>query len=323
MKNTHKKILAVIGIAFLVNVCFNISGISGRVQRMEESQTKAFLSKIVHPVEVFADSLHLSEPRAVIIDGFQKIAATPGLSADHQFDLSTVDDQGTDSVNPEDSADTNEIVYSNKRPLRLLLIGDSMMGPGFGNMLIQYCETDSQIAARRFHKNSTGLTRKDYFDWYNQISKLFHEGTYDAVVVMIGTNDAQGCKDEGILYQYGTEAWDKMYRGRVSAFLDSLVNNTDQVFWLGMPAMKSPKFDVSMRKLTQIVKEELERESKTVFIPTLPLLSNSEQQFTTYGTFGNRQVKLREDDGIHLTNEGGKMVTELLISVIKKKFRFD
>lgn len=323
MKMSLKQILIIIFSAFLVNVCFNISGISGRIQRMEESQTKSVLAQIVYPVESFANTIKLTEPREMLIDGFQSLNQAPELSSDQQIGMVIQDEQPTESAATVDTTKNEDIVYSHKRPLRLLLVGDSMMGPGFGNMLIKYCETDSQIAAKRFHKNSTGLTRMDYFDWYAQISKLFREGSYDAVVVMIGTNDAQGYKAGDVLYQYGTEAWDSMYRTRVSSFLDSLVLHTKHVFWLGMPAMKSPRFDISMRKLTKIVNEELGKESNTTFIPTITLLGNSEDQFTTYGSFGKKQVKLREDDGIHLTNEGGKMVTELLISVIKKKFRFE
>ena len=127
--------------------------------------------------------------------------ANPPTSSDSLFSIAI------DAVAPLDTL----IVYSDENPVSILLVGDSMMGYGFGSSMMQILQGNSKFEPERHYIGSSGLSRPDFFNWPAQLQTLVSENDFDIVIVMLGTNDSQDFRLNGTYYEYGTTDWFDVY----------------------------------------------------------------------------------------------------------------
>jgi len=213
--------------------------------------------------------------------------------------------------------------HSAENPLQMLLIGDSMMGDGLGTMLLRVADDDPAIAADRHFKVSSGMSRPDFYNWPAQLDELFAAGDYDAVVVMMGTNDAQNFQIGDIVYDFRTDAWSQIYRDRVRVFLDKLCAHSEHVYWIGEPPMRSAGFNDRMQYLNQLVQDACGSHPRARYISTIPILGDSNGNYSTSLTVNGKAIQARNDgDGIHLTRAGGQLVADRIFELIRQDFIF-
>ncbi len=79
-----------------------------------------------------------------------------------------------------------------RRPQRVLLVGDSLMQNGcLGSQLEARFKQYPGLHVARWAKQSTGLSRKDYFDWSAKLQELIDKYQPDLIVAIWGANDCQ------------------------------------------------------------------------------------------------------------------------------------
>ncbi len=205
--------------------------------------------------------------------------------------------------------------------LQVLLIGDSMMKVGFGDNLQKALKDIKNIEVTYFGKSATGLVRQDYFDWFQQLDKLCKGKKFNLIVIMIGANDAQGVRQDGKDIQYGSEPWLDLYRKKVNLFARMVSNYSQKFYWIGMPPMLSKSFDGRMRTLSKIFEEETGKLSNGKFISAINILGDDKGNYTAYIKSGGKQLLVRANDGIHLTNSGGELLTQAVIEKFKVDFK--
>ncbi len=94
-------------------------------------------------------------------------------------------------------------------------------------------------------------------DWQEYAAEAMDEQDPEAVVFMIGTNDAsvvnsQDANDDGVA------DWEPDYRERVASMMDLLVGGEKKrtVIWIGAPTMRDDDRDKDVVELNRVMREE-------------------------------------------------------------------
>jgi|HubBroStandDraft_6_1064221.scaffolds.fasta_scaffold371504_2 hypothetical protein len=199
-------------------------------------------------------------------------------------------------------------------PLRVLIVGDSI-GLDMGGALQSDLAGTGVVNAALDGRESTGLTRPDYFNWPAELASDIKADNPQLVVVMIGANDAQdflGPPDT----PYASPAWNGLYAQRVAQFMQVAGSTGAAVVWVGMPPMQNPTLSAQMADLNTIVKQQAGAAKPPVtFIETDKSLGTPTGGYTAFTTNAAGQiVNTRTPDGTHLTPGGGQVVAQQVIA---------
>lgn len=189
--------------------------------------------------------------------------------------------------------------------LGVILIGDSIMqgfGWGFENTL-----KTSKITIKNLAKASTGLTNKKFYDWSEELKdaleNLKNPPQNLLILALFGANDAYSYAFEGRALEFGTDAWKQAYEGRIAQIYDIADEYGAQVAWLGMPCMRSEKFDKKMKTLNLIYKDAAQKRGARYIDISGAICDNGK-----YLKQGADNKPLRNDDGVHISLNGAKKV---------------
>ena len=188
---------------------------------------------------------------------------------------------------------------------QVALVGDSMMAVGLAPVLRRSATRDSGAHFVRAYRSGTGLGRPDVFNWPAQYPQLIGAARPDLVICAIGANDAQNFQVDRNVYLFGTPAWKQMYAERVRDFARLLTRDGARVLWIGMPVMRESGFSRRMASINVLVKDVLAEFPQVTWIDPNPYIAGSGGTFEQYRQDQRgKLVRLRADDGIHLSEEG-------------------
>lgn len=216
-------------------------------------------------------------------------------------------------------ASATESPASSAEASGVLLTGDSMMRVGLAPVLKKTLPEVTGEAVTMHAKSATGLARPDAYDWLKELPKFLKDTRYATVVIAMGSNDCQNLAVPGQkAIAYGTPAWDQAYRARVKAVLDLLCAAADQVLWLGLPPMRNAKFNGRVTSLNTLLASEVGASACGQFLPVSSKLADGKGHYAQFVKVGKHKLRVREDDGIHLTQNGGRLISELVVASLKK-----
>jgi uncharacterized protein len=215
----------------------------------------------------------------------------------------------TTTTNPKDP--------TSGAPLRVLIVGDSI-GLDLGGPLQYDLASTGVVSAALDGRESTGLTRPDYFNWPAELATDLKTTQAQVVVVMIGANDPQdflGPPD----VPYTSPQWNTLYAQRVSQFMQIAEGAGAGVYWVGMPPMQNPGLNAEMSDINAVDQRQAELAKPPVdFIPTTKTLGTPQGGYTAFVTNSAGQIiAARAPDGTHLTNGGGQIVAQLVINTLR------
>jgi hypothetical protein len=199
-------------------------------------------------------------------------------------------------------------------PLRVLIVGDSI-GLDMGGALQSDLAGTGVVNAALDGRESTGLTRPDYFNWPAELANDIKADSPQVVVVMIGANDAQdflGPPDT----PYASPAWNGLYAQRVAQFMQIASSTGAAVVWVGMPPMQNPTLSAQMSDLNTLVKQQAATIKPPVaYIDTDKSIGTPTGGYTAFTTNAAGQiVNTRTPDGTHLTPGGSQVVAQQVIA---------
>lgn len=86
--------------------------------------------------------------------------------------------------------------------------------------------------------------------------------------------------------------------------------------------MRGNRFDGRMKNFNDIFSQCCNSTNSTSvhFIPTDTVLGDESGSYTTYLTVNESTIRVRDDDGIHLSSDGGDLIAEIVLNEIKKDF---
>lgn len=202
-------------------------------------------------------------------------------------------------------------------PLRVLLIGDSL-GLDLGGSLQNRLASTGVVAATLDGKESTGLTRPDYFNWPAELAGDLPRVNPELVVVMMGANDPQNfLGPPGIAF--GTEAWNKEYRHRVVQFMREATSQGAQLIWVGLPPMQDEGLNARVQVINQLQHEAAAKVPSVTYLSSTPIIGGPGGTFAPYVIKGGQNINVRTPDGIHITPEGGAVLSTAVVQLMHRK----
>lgn len=151
---------------------------------------------------------------------------------------------------------------------------------------------------------STGLANYVYRDVAEKTREQLAETRIDIAVVMFGSNDMQGIRDGTVVHRFRSRGWEEVYRRRVRELIGMLQTHGAQVYWVGLPVMRSNGYDANTVYLNAIFEQETAA-AGAVFIPTRQASADAAGGYSAYlpDAAGTPRL-MRADDGIHFTMPG-------------------
>jgi hypothetical protein len=202
-------------------------------------------------------------------------------------------------------------------PLRVLIVGDSI-GLDMGGALQSDLASTGVVNAGLDARESTGLTRPDYFNWPAELQSDLKSANPQVVVVMIGANDAQdflGPPD----VPYTSSQWNTLYAQRAAQFMQIAGSGGATVVWVGMPPMQDPNLSGQMIDIDVVDAHQATLATPPAhFVNTVKSLGTARGGYTAFVTNAAGQiVNTRTPDGIHLTPGGSQVVAQQVIAELQ------
>jgi hypothetical protein len=295
-------VLAAMLIGFFVAGLLDAKGIETRVQGEPLGAGRSVELTLLKPMTTLSGALRLDRPA-------EAMNAMLGRGEGPHHSLTEV----TNKAKPKWPRG-----ITRKRPLRLLIVGDSM-AQVFGSSLENLAEATHLIKAKLEYKISSGLSRPDFFDWPQRLIDQLVEYDPDATAVLFGANDGQNVAVNGKVLEVGSNAWQKVYQARVGRAMGILTRGGRRVYWVGDPIMRDTGYRGRIAMMDHIYEAEAAKHPGVTFINTWHLMANEKGSYSEYLHGGNGdQVLMRAPDGIHLTRAGGDRMAQSVLDVIEK-----
>ena len=198
---------------------------------------------------------------------------------------------------------------SHADPLKLWVGGDSLAG-SFGPALGQMASATGVVDATIDYKVSSGLADNGVRDWYEHAQEAMASENPDAVVFIIGTNDAS------IVNNYdsnndGVPDWEAGYREKVDRMMETFVGGSRHrtVFWLGPPTLGDSTLDKGAKALGPLMRQEAAKFAPdVVYVDTYHLFSGPDGGYSrSLPDKDGNDVEMRISDGIHFTVDGARI----------------
>lgn len=204
------------------------------------------------------------------------------------------------------------------RSSKVLLVGDSLMG-GISSAVaktMRNIEEKSQIES--MWKISSGLVVKKYYDWPKKLQQIPAITKYDFAVVLFGANDDKPIREKGRLIRFKEDSWADYYLQRIAEVTEILCQKSRKVFWLGVPTVRRPSLNTKIKRINNLFQKAAETHPCLDYVETAKIVGFG-NSYSSYAKIGEKMVKTRASDGIHINSVGGKLIAEVILERVGKK----
>ena len=302
-------------VALLVAALLNAQGMHRNASIQPDSPARDVALALTGGLASVSDSLGLSAPRT----GLEALAGNSGKDR-------IITAIGGPIKTPQPAAAAPKRSFSSANKLRLYAGGDSLsletaaalsaQAPGTG--AIQMAEPDGHL--------STGLIRPDNFNWFDRTKEVEKSFNPDVSVLVFGGNDNDdymtGLANGVTIGPFGSPSWRAEYGRRAGLLMDNLTSHRGQLLiWVGAPVAQDEKLDAQMKVLNSVYKSEAaKRPGSVLYVDPDPIFAPN-GQYQTAISFKGSQVVVREPDGQHLNAEGGVVLADYIINLLRKRYK--
>jgi hypothetical protein len=218
------------------------------------------------------------------------------------------------AVVPEQPIFGSEVEAEN---YRILVIGDAL-GGGLGAGLTRMADLETGFEVTNRFKEESGVARPEVHDWGVALPKLLEGNAFDAVVVLLGSNDRQEIRTEEQRLEFGTAEWVASYQARTDRILDALLAAGVKVYWVSVPPMADPEYDAAMRRIADLQRQRVEAKGAN-FVDIRKAFLNPDGSYTDTGPGDDGVVRrLRSRDGVTFFKQGNNRLGQLVLAAIKE-----
>jgi uncharacterized protein len=212
---------------------------------------------------------------------------------------------------------------SHEQPLKLWIGGDSLAG-SFGPALGQIAGATGVVDATIDYKVSSGLADQGIRDWPEHAAETMATDDPDAVVFIVGTNDAS------IANTYdgdgdGTPDWEHDYRARIDTMMQALVggNRHRTVFWLGPPTLGDSNLDRGTELIGPVMAQEAHKFAPDViYVDTYKLFEGPDGGYSrSLPDASGEEVDMRISDGVHFSIDGAEYLSNIVWKLLDKRWQ--
>jgi hypothetical protein len=200
------------------------------------------------------------------------------------------------------------------------VIGDSLsqgLGPAIERGL-----NPSVVRVLSLGRQSTGLSREDYFNWEAGMRQIVEEFRPDLVFVMLGSNDAQAqISRDGTSIPVGSAQWVEGYRERAANLLREATRAGTHVVWVGIPIVEERQRWDFYRRVNDIYRDVASADPLGTYVDTWTPFEGRDGGYTTFGRNERGDlVEVRASDGVHFTPSGYTFLGRLAIRAADEAF---
>lgn len=201
-----------------------------------------------------------------------------------------------------------------RRPL-VLTVGDSMMQP-LDTMLADALR--GRARPRSSVKPGSGLSA-GVFDWLPHARREAARLRPDVTVIFLGTTDRFDMRGpDGVLLRCCDEPWIEEYSRRASEMGAAYARGGEgRVLWLTLPAPRPPGWRAHMAAVNAALGRAAAATPGAAIVAIDRLVSPG-FKFRDVATLGARRVRLRAEDGIHLSLRGSRLAARAVLRAIRE-----
>jgi hypothetical protein len=207
-------------------------------------------------------------------------------------------------------------------PLALWVGGDSLAG-SFGPALGDQVGATGVVKTVIDYKVSSGLWSNDIRNWYERATEQMSSNNPDAVVFIIGTNDAP-VVNRVDSDNDGVPDWETEYRMKVARMMDLFVGpNHRTVFWLGPPTLGDDNMNSGAEAIGEVMHDEAKkREPDVVYLDTYKLFSGSDGGYSRHILDEKgEEITARISDGTHFTQDGAAYLARAVFTLVEARWK--
>jgi hypothetical protein len=207
------------------------------------------------------------------------------------------------------------------QPLRLWIAGDSLagsLGPSLGEMTAATGVVQPVFDSRV----SSGLTTPSFFDWPRHAQREVARLDPEAIVFIIGANDARIAPD-GSNGQALDAGWKAQYQTLVDQMLSTFASGTTPrtIYWVGAPTMRDSAFSKRVKELDDAVRDVVARHPGVVYVDSYSLFAGPDGKYASkLPDVNGTTVQMRAGDGIHFTPDGGDRLAGAVFKLLDAKW---
>lgn len=303
----QKEICIVLVIVIILTLIFNSKAYLNWANNLKVGIFREVFLSFIKPIDMVSEILYLDSIYKNTRRGF----------------LSFVNEKYKKSIKKEEIIENNiETNYSVKNPLKIIMLGDSMIKEALSMAFLKLTKNNDELHTTVSAFYSSGLSRVDIFDWNNHLNLEIVDKKYDFAIVMLGMNDAQDIIEDNKNITLFTKKWEEIYKDRLKEFLAKLSINLKKSAWLGLPVMRDSKYNERMMKLNNIIKNECDNFENILFIDSNKILYNN-CEYKEYIKVKDKLIQVRLYDGKHFTKDGALIIMEDVIKIIYNIFKFE
>jgi len=302
--------LVVVVVALLVGSLLNADRLAHTARTQPFGWQRTWAMRITGPLQDLSRATRLNLPRKALSDA---AGTTDGPPPEDTRSVVTAPPlppapgggggSGSGSTTSTTVAPAVDVrVPTTDDPLRVHVAGDSLVIP-VGPAIID-CLKGDPITLTEAYKAATGLSRPDVLNWPAKLeADMAANNDPDVVVLGFGGNDAQGIEGPDGPLALASPEWAAEYQRRVVQVLDAVEKDGRTVYWMGLPTTTAGNIEKAAPLMRRAVETEIAARPWAHYIDTSAVLAPD--GYTAYLPDGSGgQVKVRDDDGVHLTTAG-------------------
>jgi hypothetical protein len=199
-------------------------------------------------------------------------------------------------------------------PSAIVVFGDSQAQGLAGGLQRVLLEDPRYHVLNRTHPGAALVHGET--EWLAPVERFTSKEKADIAVVMFGANDRLDMRDENHTYlHFRTDQWRAAYAARADKILSLLATAGLKVIWCGNPIARSPTYSADMSYINDIYAEETARFGAQ-FVPLWTVIADPQGEYAAYGKDRDgTTLRMRADDGIHMTAAGYELVAEKIVSL--------
>lgn len=196
----------------------------------------------------------------------------------------------------------------------VLTVGDSMMQP-LDTLLADALR--GWARPRSFVQPGYGLSAGE-FDWLRHARGEAARLRPDVTVIFLGTTDRFDMRrPDGVLLRCCATPWIEEYSRRAAEMGAAYVRGGEgRVLWLTLPAPRPPAWRAHLTAVNAALARAAAATPGAAIVAIDSLVSPG-FRFRAFATLGGRRVRLRAEDGIHLSLAGSRLAARMVLQAIR------
>jgi uncharacterized protein len=195
--------------------------------------------------------------------------------------------------------------------MRVMVIGDSQ-AQGLAGAMLRANRRTRKYNILDHSKIATGLLTRSNYNWPKSIDDLLTSERPEVVVAMFGANDRPTIRINGKVNAELAVTFRSHYAEHVQDLVARIGKAKVDLIWVGHPIVRDPDYSEDMTMLNDIYAEAV-RAAGGDWMPSWDLFADGEGGYVAHGKgLSGETVRLRADDGVHLSSAGYDLLADHL-----------